>query len=442
MKKRSWILTSVFTFVLVLTVFQPAKAQFDYIDISNPFLRKVPMAIPVFKSLSADPEERPLAIKLADLTSRYLEFTSYFTMLDRGSYLYDPLKSGITAVDINFGNWTVVGAEMLITGGVKIDSGFLELELRLFDTFKQKLIIGKRYRGKVQDQEMMIRRFCSEVIFTLTGNRGVFNSKLAFVSNGSGKKEIYLCRFDGKNVRRLTHYKSITMLPDWSTDARQLAYVSYRNGPPRIFIHRFLDGQVRSLTKHKTELQITPSWRPRRQELAATLSLAGDQEIYLLTAAGKTIKRLTKSRGIDVDPTWSPDGRKIAFVSKRSGTPQIYIKNIATGRVNRLTYHGRYNTQPSWSPKGDLIAYSSMEQGQINIYVSDVEGNNPVRLTSNQGDNEAPTWSPDGSLIAFSSTRTGKSRIFVMTRYGTDQRQLITLDGEQTDPSWSPNTMQ
>ncbi len=425
---------------LFVAIPRSARGQFDYIDISNPFLRKVPMAIPVFKSLSGSGGERPLALKMTRGITHYLEFTSYFTILDSGSYLFDPERSGITAIDINFGNWTVIGAEMLITGGVKLSGQIMELELRLFDTFKQKLIIGKRYRGPVEDQDRMIRRFCGEVILSLTGKRGFFNSRLAFVSNGTGHKEIYVCRFDGKEVHRLTYYKSISMLPDWSSDSRHLAYVSYRNGRPQIFIHRLAGGHVRSLTK--PGLQITPAWRPGRAELAATLSLGGDQEIYLLTAAGKTIKRLTNSRGIDVDPTWSPDGKKVAFVSKRSGNPQIYIKDIATGRVTRLTYHGRYNTQPSWSPNGDLIAYSSMEQGQINIYVSDIEGNNPVRLTSDQGDNEAPTWSPDGSLIAFSSTRTGKSRIFVMTRYGTDQRQLIALDGEQSDPSWSPNTMQ
>ncbi len=441
MKTRFWILISVLAAILAAGPgTRPALAQFDYIDISNPFLRKVPMAVPVFKSFSGSAREKVMAVKLARMLAGNLEFTSYFTILDRGSYLYDPDRSGITAPDINFGNWTVIGAEMLITGGLKLDGDLLELELRLFDTFKQKLIAGKRYRGPVKGRDGMIRRFCSEVIFALTGKRGFFDSRLAFVSNGTGHKEIYVCRFDGKDVRRMTTYKSITMLPDWSADGRHLAYVSYRNGRPQIFIHRLANGRVRSMTK--PGIQITPAWRPGRAELAATLSLSGDQEIYLLTAAGKTIKRLTNSRGIDVDPTWSPDGKKVAFVSKRSGTPQIYIKDIATGRVARLTYHGRYNTQPSWSPNGDLIAYSSMEQGQINIYVSDIEGNNPVRLTSDQGDNEAPTWSPDGSLIAFSSTRRGKSRIFVMTRYGTDQRQLIVLDGEQSDPSWSPNTMQ
>lgn len=416
----------------------PAGAEeYDYIDISNPFLRKIPTAIPLFKNISGNKQGNDLAIQLADAVSTTLEFTGYFEMLDRGAFLADPNDPRITAAEINFRNWTVVGSELLVTGGVSVEAEIMELELRMFDAFQQKLIVGKRYKGPINNQRQMIHRFCGEVMFHLTGNRGVFNSQVAFVSTKDGNKEIFISDFDGTNPRQFTTNNSITLFPAWSSDVQWMAYTSYLNGKPDLYIRNIKENSGSVVAKKG--IQITPAWVPGKFELAATLSFSGDQEIYLLTGQGKVIKRLTRSRGIDVEPTWSPDGKMMAFVSKRSGTPQIYIKEMALGRVRRLTYEGRYNTQPNWSPKGDRIAFSMMQLGRLDVFTIGVDGKDLRRLTEDQGDNEAPCWSPDGSLIVFSSNREGISKIYVMTAFGTDQRRLVSFPGVQTSPKWSPN---
>ena len=411
--------------------------EYEYIDISNPFLRKIPTAIPRFKNISGNMQGRDLAVELAGSISKTLEFTGYFEMLDRGAFLVDPNDPKIVTPEINFRNWTVIGSELLVTGGVAAEEEYMELELRMFDTFQEKLIIGKRYRGRISNQRQMIHRFCGEVMYHLTGNRGVFNSQIAFVSARNGAKEIFIAEFDGYNPRQFTTNNDISLFPAWSSDAQWMAYTSYVGGKPDLYIRNIKEKS--STVVAKKGIQITPAWVPGKFELAATLSFSGDQEIYLLTGRGKVIKRLTKSRGIDVEPTWSPDGKKIAFVSKRSGTPQIYIKDVVSGRVRRVTYEGRYNTQPNWSARGDKIAFSMMQLGRIDIYTIGVDGKDLRRLTEDQGDNEAPCWSPDGSLIAFSSNREGISKIYVMTAFGTDQRRLISLPGKQTSPKWSPN---
>lgn len=438
--KTRYLLLKLSLLTAVFLIATNAFAEIKYFDLTNPFLRKIPMAVPVFQAQTASQAEGEVVSGFADKIQNMLEFTGYFKMLDRAGFLYDPQTSGITETQLNFGNWTAVGAEMLVTGGVKVKGNALMAELRLFDTFKSKLLVGRRYQGELKDQRAMAQRFCTEVIKALTGHEGFFYSRLAFVSNGSGHKEIYTCDFDGTDVRQITKKRSITSFPAWSMDRRYMAFTSFAHGPSQIFIRNMKTGQEQRV--QFKGVQIAPRWRPNHFELSATLSLAGDQEIYLLTGTGKMIKRLTNSRGIDVDASWSPDGKKMAFVSKRSGRPQIYIKEIETDRVQRLTYEGNYNTQPSWSPKGDLIAYSSMEEGQINIFVIDVEGNNPVQLTYDQQDNEAPCWSPDGSMIVFSSNREGRSRIYVMTAYGTDQRRLLNMPGEQFHPKWSSNIPQ
>ncbi len=438
MKRWRWFCIYVSILILVSMGSQPCGAEeYEYIDISSPFLRKIPLAVPLFKNATADAKEAQLSKLAADFLAETLDFTGYFKLLDRGAFLYDPQQDGVIAPKMNFQNWTVIGAELLITGGYELKNDGIELELRLFDTFKGSRILGKRYTGKIEDQRRIVLRFCSDVIQYLTGKKGIFDSKIAFVSTGSGKKEIYACAFDGHNPERLTYNNAISLFPAWSTDGKWLAYTSYKREKPDLYIRNLTDDYENSIAREG--INITPDWVPGKFELAATLSFSGDPEIYLLTGEGKIIKRLTRKPGSDVSPSWSPDGNKFAFVSNRSGSPQIYISDINSGEVRRLTFEGRYNTQPSWSPRGDKIAYASQVDGRHNIFVIGLDGEAPVQLTYDSGDNEAPSWSPDGSLIAFSSTREGPSRIYVMTAFGTDQRRLLVLAGEQTNPKWSRN---
>ncbi len=447
MHSMRWQLLFIGVLVLVITIGSRSEVQAvdEYYEI-HPFLKKIPLAIPDFKPLEPGDTTAETARQARDLTAETLDFTSYFKLIDPAAFLEDPKTSGLTKRSINFRNWTIIGAELLITGGVSQSGDAVEMELRLLDTVKGDAVIGKRYRGRHADLRKIVRKFCSEVILYLTGDQGYFNSEIAFITTGTGNKEIFIAEFDGRNPVQFTRTKDITLSPAWSPKGDWIAYTAYPKNKPNLYIkHR---RQQRGYEIANKGLNITPAWRPTRsggssldqKHLAATLSFTGDQEIYLLTGKGKIIKRLTKSWGSDVSPTWSPDGKRIAFVSNRAGNPQIYVKDLESGRVDRFTYQGRYNTQPSWSPKGDRITYSSMQGGRNDIFVAGFDGRPPTQLTREAGNNESPSWSPDGSMIVFSSTREGRARIYVMTAFGTDQRKLLTLPGEQTNPQWSPNT--
>ncbi len=416
---------------------QLCRGEYNYVNISDPFLNKIPMAVPVFKSMSTGSAEMDIAMKASDFMVDALAFTAYFKILDRAAFLDDLQTRGIDASHLNFDNWRDIGAELLITGGVLLKDDVVQMEFRLFDTFKAQLLLGKRYTGKPGDERKIVHRFCSELVYRLTGKRGVFESKIAFVSKISGNKEIFICEFDGYDIRQETHSNALTLFPAWSSDGQSIAYTSYKKGKPDIYIKNIEDKTEKRISFEG--LNITPCWIPGKTRLGATLSFEGDEEIYLLTETGKIDKRITKNWGIDVSPTFSPDGQMMAFVSKRSGTPQIFIQNLENGNVRRLTFEGTYNTQPDWSPAGDWIVYSSMNKGKGDIFVIGSDGSGLAQLTHDSGSNESPSWSPDGSLIVFGSTRLGgKSRIFVMTASGTDQRVLLELPGEQTSPAWSP----
>ena len=142
----------------VVCLAQSDKDQYEYIDISNPFLRKIPLAVPLFKNANRTGEEKRLSDSSADLLAASLEFTGYFKLLDRGAFLFDPQKDGILTPQINFANWTVIGAELLITGSFKESGDNITMELRLFDTFKERRIIGKKYTGKPQIERVAIDR--------------------------------------------------------------------------------------------------------------------------------------------------------------------------------------------------------------------------------------------------------------------------------------------
>jgi len=424
-------------FVGVFICSPPHSQARVYIDITSPYLRQIPTAVPFFKDQGSANKQGELASTLANLLAETINFTGFFKILDRESFLEDPQQASLMENQINFKNWTDVGAELLVKGGFQYEADRLTTELRLFDTFSGRLIIGKRYVGYLDDQRRMIRRFCNDMVRRLTGHEGIFNSQIAFISTTTGHKEIYIADFDGHNPKQFTNTEAITLFPAWSSDGQWLAYTDYKRGKPDLYI-RNIKGQQGTVISLKGS-NLTPAWVPGQFALAASLSYEGNPALYLLTGKGKIIKKLTEHWGIDVSPTWSPDGKAVAFVSNRSGSPQVHIKNVEDGKVLRLTYEGNYNTAPQWSPRGDYIAHTRLDKdGTINIYVIRPEGGRAIQLTSNARNNESPTWSPDGSLIAFSSSREGPSRIYVMNANGANQRRLLVLEGEQTNPSWSP----
>ena len=427
--------------LLAVVFWQPTHSwaqSYDTINVSNPFLHKTPVAVTEFKALTGKQAEKDIGENARQILNEGLVFTGYLKLVNPDAFLANPAQTGIQLGQVNFRDWTGIGAELLITGGVETEPGQVKLKLRLFDTFNTKLLKGKIYTGPPDQIRRMIHLFCAEVSYALTGKWGVFNSKLCFVSVVNGNKEIFISDFDGHNPRQVTHHKSISLSPAWSSDGQWLAYVSYARGKPDIYIKHLAEN--RGTVINREGMNISPVWMPGQQKLAAALSFSGNQQIYLLTRNGEIIKKVTNSWGINVSPRFSPDGKKIAFVSNRSGTPQIYIKDLGTGETGRVTFQGRYNTSPAWSPDGKKMAYVGIEKNKIDIYVINLDSGPgmPVQLTRDQKDNEDPSWSPDGNLIVFTSNREANTpALYVMTAAGTDQRRLMHMKGRQTQPGWS-----
>jgi len=425
--------------LLVLLVLFSSCPAFGkvYIDIDSPTFQKFPIAVTEFKPLKPVAVQGELPVWFADTLSRDLTITGYFNVLDRRASLEDP-KAGITAEATRFEDWTVIGAEYLIKGGFQTDQGELITEFRLFDVVRGELVVGKRYAGKPEDRSRMGTQFVSEVLLALTGEAGLFDTKIAFVRKGETPADIYTINFNGTDLRRITNEKALTLSPRWSPDGRYLAFTSYRDGNPDIYLHDLIKGATRKLVFYRG-LNLPGSWSRDSTRLLVTLSRDGNQEIYDMNVGSLLLQRLTRDFAIDVSPVRSPDERRVAFVSNRSGSPQIYIMDADGGNVRRLTYEGNYNTSPAWSPKGNRIAYEGSVQGRFQIFTIDPEGGDPQQVTFEWGDHESPSWSPDGRYLAYSVRGFGRNRIVIMNVGGQNPRVLYEGTDPCQTPVWSPH---
>lgn len=411
-----------------------AEAQKIELDITKPGFQRIPIAIPDFKFQTA--EQPQLAREMGELLASDLDYSGLFTPLDPKGFLQDPQTMGLTAADIRFPDWQRLGADFLVRASYQVQGPALRMEARLFDVVGSRMVIGKVYEGETRNWRPMVHRLADEIIMAITGERGVFDTRIAYVQVQGKSKEIYVSDFDGNNPIPVTRDQSINLSPAWSSDGTQLAYVSYKEGNAKVYAVNLMTGVHRLVAGHPG-INIAPAWRPGTNQLAVTLSKGGNPDIYLIGSSGELMQRLVQSWGINVSPAWSPDGRKLAYVSNEPGTPQVYVLDVSTGQKRRITFSGNYNTSPSWSPKGDWIAYSGAVGGRHNIFIIRPEGGDNRQLTHGEGDNESPTWSPDGRMLAFSSTRQGGAAIWVMMSNGTGARR-ITRGGGQEMPDWSP----
>ena len=415
-----------------------------YIDISSPSQRKIPIAIPALRHEGGDAAGYPLATNLAESLRGALTFTGLFQVLNPNMFLQDPQQMGTDLAEIKFAEWSFLGADMLVRGSYRVSGGKLEVTFRLFDVVNQTQIMKKSYLDDATAVRPIVLRFADDMMLQLTGEPGIFNTRIAFVGNGTGHKEIYVADFDGFNPRRLTTDNNIDLNPEWSQDGKSLAYVSYKKGNPsqkenpNLYLMDLVSKSVQILSQ-RPGLNIAPAWHPQGGKLAVTLSVSGNSELYLIDTRGQIVEQLTKSFAIAVSPSWSPDGRKVAYVSNRTDKPQIYILDLASNTSTRLTFEGDYNTSPAWSPRGDRIAFSGFYEGRFNIFLISPNGNDLRQLTGGSGNNENPCWSPDGRMILFQSDRQGGTTLWVMLANGSDQRPLgLRLGGTHTEPAWSP----
>jgi TolB protein len=396
------------------------------------------LAVSPLKNLGAPGDSERLSGGIADVIADDLDRSGWFKIIDRSAYIEHPQRTGIRLNRFDFRDWATIGAEGLVKGGFTVQGDQVKFEFWLYDVIQQRSILGKAYSGEIRDARRMAHKFVDEIILKLTGKRGAFDTRIAYVSTGRDRfKEIYVSHLDGTEKRKVTNNRTINLFPSWAPDGKGLVFLSYKTGKPQVLAFDLLTNRETQISTG-AGLNLRGRWSPDGRFLATPLERNSNQDLYLLDRSGAIVRRLTKSPAIDISPTWSPDGGRIAFVSDRYGSPQIYVVEVATGEIERLTREGTYNQSPDWSPTGELIAFAGRSKGVMNIYTIRPDGSEQRRITANRSNDEDPSWSPDGRFIAFTSNRTGARRIYTMRRDGESQRRLTGSTADDTHPSWSP----
>jgi TolB protein len=342
--------------------------------------------------------------------------------------------------DQDFEIYRSLGNEALLDTTLRQDGDRLVLEGRLYDLQSGRAILGKRYQGGLDLARRMAHTFADEIVRYFSGRQGIALSSIAFYSDRTGDREIYLMDYDGHNQRRITGHKTISLAPTWNPKRDEIAYVSFLHGPPGIFLVDFASGRKRPLVDDGNH-NLSPSFSPDGSHIAFARSLAGNWEIFTCNRDGSDFKRLTHSSAIDTNPAWSPTGREIAFTSSRSGAPQIYVMDAEGANLRRVTFEGNYNDGAAWAPQGDKLVYASRRNGStFEIVLGDLVTREERVLTAGRSSDENPSFSPDGRKIAFARTdRTAQGRIteiYIMNLDGTGLRRL-TREGNNFAPEWS-----
>jgi len=412
-----------------------------FIDVKRKRGALIWIGVPAFSfkpSSDSTKKTRALGKKAKNILRFDLAFSGYFHTITDEDVLSGIEEKERATGEIDWDAWKELGLHSLVKGEYHLNSdGEIVIAAWLYDVERMEQIIGIRYTGSEKLFRKMIHRFANRVIYRFTGEPGVAETRLAFISRAERRKELFTSDYDGFNPKRITNDRSVVLSPAWSPDGKQILYTTYRTGQPHIYSTDIDTGLSHAVSVRKG-LNSAPAWSPDGKRIAFTLSTRGNSDIYLIDANGRGLRRLTYRSSIETSPSWSPDGKKIVYVSDFPGTPQLYIMDVADGKPKRFTFNGSYNADPAWSPKGDKIAYAGLVDESFNIMIKGVKGRLEKQLTLYAGGNEHPSWSPDGRNIAFASTRKGGSQIFIMNENGENQIQITNMRGGAYSPSWSP----
>jgi TolB protein len=397
-----------------------------------------PLAIPKFIIHDPSPEVKASAEVIAAAEELYqtvyadLKYSRIFTPIPESYYAY--IRS-LDPEEIFFKEWESVQAQILFVGEISQGEGKnIIFDGKLYDVKAGERITGKRYTGDSSLLRLMAHRMSDEVL-KMFGESPIFQSKIAFISDRDGNKELYMMDYDGYNPTRLTFNETTDYMPGWTADGKKIAYTSYRGDKATLWLYSIYEGtRIKVFDKGTT---YAPVFSPDGRKMAfCSTEDEGNSEIYTANSDGTKIKRLTFNKAIDTAPTWSPNSRLIAFSSDRGGTPQIYIMDAEGSNVERVSFGGNYHDGPAWSPTANTIAYVSRVNQVFDIYVLNRDTDIISKLTESNARNESPTWSPDGRHIIYSSNISGSIQLWTIDYDGSNRRRL-TLTGSNKLPDWS-----
>lgn len=402
----------------------PALAQFR-VEVSGVGLTQLPIAIAPFRG-EAEAPQKVSAIVMADL-----ERSGRFRGVDAGT----------TALDENarpdLGSLRQRAADALAAGSVtRLADGRWDVRFRLWDVVKGADLGGQSYAVTAGDLRLAAHRVADFIYEKLTGERGVFSTRIAYVTKAGNRFNLWVADADGENAQSALSSPEPIISPAWSANGAQLAYVSFESRKPVVYVHDVASGRRRLLANFRGS-NSAPAWAPDGRTLAVTLSYEGGSQVYTIDANGGEPRRLTQSSGIDTEPVYSADGRFVYFVSDRGGAPQIYRVPATGGSAERVTFTGSYNISPALSHDGRWLAYISRVGGNFKLQVMELASGTVTSITDTTTD-ESPSFAPNGKLIVYATRQGGREALMTTTLDGKIKARLAGQGGDIREPDWGP----
>jgi len=413
-----------FVGALAATAAVPAAAQFR-VEIAGIGGTQIPVAIATFRDEALAP------VPVAAVVRADLQRSGLFRIVDVPGSL-DELSR------INLAEWRGRGADALAVGSVsRLADGRYDVRFKLWDLVKGEELLGQSHAALPADLRLAAHRIADSIYQNLTGERGIFATRIAYVTKAGNRYSLHVTDADGEGGQIALTSPDPIISPAWSPNGKELAYVSFESQKAVVWVQDISSGQRRKLADFRGS-NSAPAWSPDGRDLALTLSRDAVAQLYLMSRDGGTPRRLTNSPSIDTEPVFTPDGRQIYFVSDRGGGPQIYRMAAGGGNAERVSFSGNYNVSPAVSPDGRTLAYITRQGGAFKLMVQELGGGGaPVAITDTSED-ESPSFAPNGRLLVYTSRAQGRDVLMTTTLDGKIKSRLLTTGADMREPAWGP----
>ena len=412
---------------LLLTALSLAASAQLTIEITGAGANRIPIAIANFDG------DRILTQALASVVRADLDRSGLFRLIDTGNTTLAENAS------INFSDWRGRGADAVVSGSMLAGAdGRYETRYRLQDVTKQSLLdVGAFGHMSTPTQLRATAHRVADAIYEkLTGERGIFSTRIAYVVKNVGRFELQIADADGANPQTALASHEPLISPSWSPDGGKLAYVSFEAKKPVIYVHDLVANRRHVAANFKGS-NSAPAWSPDGKRLAIVLTKDGNSQMYLVNADGSGVTRLATSPGIDTEPQFSANGQTIYFTSDRGGSPQIYSIPASGGEAVRITFDGSYNVTPRPSPDGKSLAYISENAGRFQLTLMDLATRQTQILTDTAKD-ESPSFAPNGRMILYATELGGRGVLAAVSVDGRVKQKLSVQAADIREPAWSP----
>ncbi len=396
------------------------------VEITGAGANRIPVAIANFAGEGLLPQA------LTGIVRADLERSGLFKLVDPG-----PAQVAENAA-VDLTQWKERGADALALASiVPAPGGRYEIRMRLYDIARQGKPDGMIFVFASATMRETGHRIADFIYEKLTGEKGVFSTRIAYVSKSAGRYELKVDDADGQNPRIALRSTEPIISPAWSPDGTRLAYVSFQAKKPIIYVHSLATG-VQTVVANFKGSNSAPAWAPDGKRLAVVLTKDGSSQLYTINVDGSGLTRVASSSAIDTEPQFSPDGAHIYFTSDRGGSPQIYRVPSGGGNAERVTFEGGYNVTPRLSPDGKTLAYVTRNGGRFQIAVMDLATRQTQILTESSRD-ESPSFAPNGRMILYASEIGGRGVLSAVSADGRVKQKLSgSAGGDVREPAWGP----